>query len=98
MIVGQLKKIPFDKMIVLPAVVFVVQSIPWLNARFRLRALVPLMLLYVFITLVKSERRFMFAKERFAANCALIGYTMYSISCIILWWRFYGRYPYNVVA
>ncbi len=44
------RKSPVDRAIILPAVVLVVQSIPWFTARFRLRMLVPFMLAYVVIS------------------------------------------------
>lgn len=47
-----------DRLIILPAIVFIVQALPWLFNRMRIRVLVPLMLIYVVSVLVRQKSPF----------------------------------------
>lgn len=92
MLITPKTKKQLDKLIILPAIVFIVQSVPWITARIRLRMVAPLMLMYVVLSLVHLDRRFTQQREIRAARWSLIGFVLYSAVYILLQWRYYGSF------
>jgi hypothetical protein len=71
---------PLDKIIIIPAIVLIVQSTPWMTVRLRLRTLVPLMLLYVVLSLIRRNRQFMTNTEHHVTVRLLVSYSLFSIA------------------
>lgn len=96
MLVPQPKKRAFDRAIILPALVFIVQSIPWFAARFRMRVLAPFMLVYILISLVRWHPRGSSRARISAALWALLTFVLYSASYVFLWWQYHGEFANHI--
>lgn len=96
MLASELHKKALDRVIILPAFVFIVQSLPWLMARFRLRATVPFMLLYFVISIKRRDYSRTSGLERRVAIRMLISFVVYAAAYIYIDWRFYDKFQNQV--
>ena len=75
----------FDRLVILPAIVVFCNTVPWLNTRLRAYSLLPLMAVYVLLTLFrKKETRLESVKERRAGFSMFLGASVFFLSYLLI--------------